>query len=625
MDEKELADLIIYHKQKYYAGEPEISDAAYDALEEKLRQINPNHPVLSIVGTPEGGKIEHHPRMLSCAKAKSISEIINWLDGINSIFVGYKVDGLSLSLIYDNGKLIQAATRGNGVTGDDVSLSVIYIDDIPKVIPDKRLINVRGEVYLKISEFNKIREKYPDLGYSSPRNLATGTLKQKDIKILKERQLNFKAWGLIIREDKLNIADNVKLLTEWGFDNADLYEIKNPTEEKIRNAYEEILQKREELDFEMDGVVFKYNKYEDREKVGVTEHHPKWQIAWKFPNKGSVSVVRTIVWQVGRTGVLTPVAEIEPVELAGSTIKRATLHNADFVELLDIAPGDTVAIERAGDVIPKIISVEVKGEQKSELPKNCPSCNSKLIREGVDLKCSGNSCPAQDIQGILYWIKIVDIKGLGEKSIEKLYEKNIITHFADLYSDNLTEDILYTELGVNGKKIYRNINRTRKLPFEKFIAGIGIPTVGPKQAKILAEHFHNIKELQHASVSDLEKIEGIATVTANNIINGINDPNKVERLLLNNFEIIYPEIVDNNVINDGIKVYLTGSVEGYTKKDIQHIVESMGYVWMTTISKKLDMLILGNNPGKSKIEKAKNLNIKIIEWTDFIDLKNKQN
>ncbi|MGD2072423.1 MAG: hypothetical protein PVG65_02925, partial [Candidatus Thorarchaeota archaeon] len=333
-DEKiaELERRILLHKRAYYDGEPLISDAEYDALEDELRELNPENPVLFMIGTPEGGKVQHDPPMLSCQKASDVADVAKWADSMQ-LYAGYKIDGLSLSLIYDDGKLIQAATRGNGQSGDDVTISVMKIGAIPKTIPEKKRINVRGELYMRLSEFERINNQVPDdEKYSSPRNLAVGTLKQKDPAFLEQRQLDFRPFDVLGLDSSLTTEQTSAILGDWGFEPADFKLINKPDSNSIVKFFKEIEAKREsELDFEIDGIVFKYNDPVDRANAGQTEHHPKWQIALKFQSRGDTTKVLGITWQVGRTGILTPVAELEPVELAGATIQRATLHNADFL------------------------------------------------------------------------------------------------------------------------------------------------------------------------------------------------------------------------------------------------------------------------------------------------------
>lgn len=655
-EEEDLANRILYHKRKYYDEEPEISDAEYDKLEEKLTNLNSSHPVLHIVGTPIGGKVNHDPPMLSSDKATTLEEVVKWANkvGDHSLSAGYKVDGLSLSLIYENGKLLQAATRGNGTSGDDVTLSVMLIDDIPKTIPIEDRINIRGEVFMKISEFTKVNSKLPkEQRFSSPRNLAVGTLRQKDVSGIENRRLSFKAFEILGISENKTIQEQNELLEKWQFSRADFEFIEHNNSEEIDRIFLKIENERKSIDFEIDGVIFKYNEYLDRNEAGSTEHHPKWQIAWKFKSEGSETIINDIIWQVGRSGALTPVALVDQVELKGALISRATLHNADFIENLNIAPGDRISIIRAGDVIPKIMAVVDKGNNDFEFPINCPSCGNSILRDGVNLICTSLICREKDIQSIMHWMRMTDVEHLGQKTIEKLYDLGFVQHYSDLYKDDLSEEILNRHFGKNGSKMKTSIEKSRNLSFKQFLAGLGIPTLGKKLGKELAKHFPSLKALQSTTTTELATLDGISDVTANHILGGINDKSRAARLLLNNVTIFYgtekriqqtkieksttPSLGDfwddetlqphaeYNIkpdkpqkIGNDEKIYITGSIEGYNKKKLQEFIESMGFEWSTSISKNLDFLVFGINAGGAKLDKAKTIGITILSWEEFV-------
>ncbi len=615
MEEQELADKILYHKKKYYDGEPEISDEEFDRLEDQMREINPDNHVLFLVGSPGGGKFPHDPPMLSSDKVNGLDQIIKWVDKIDgrSIYAGYKVDGFSLSLIYENGRLIKAGTRGNGQFGDDVTFAAAMLD-IPKTIPHPGRVNIRGEGYMKISEFNRVNATLTEK-FSNPRNLAVGTFKQKDILNLGKRELNFMAFDLIGQLGNGNnksIAEIVKLLQFWGFNTADIKFIDTPFAVQLEEIYDEFTEMRNSLDFQTDGVIFKYNEYSDRLAAGETEHHPKWQVAWKFKSKGATTILKDITWQIGRTSILTPVAELEKVEVAGANISRATLHNMEFLMELKAAPGDVVQLERAGDVIPRVISVFEKGNNELVLPKNCPSCGSELITEGVNLVCTGDICRDRDIQSIIYFMRMVEIEGLGPSSVSKLYDAGLVIHYADLYKVSL--DDMVRLLGKNGGKAFENILDSKNMPFNKFLAGLGIHTLGNKMGKVLANKFDSFDQLKNASLSDLMKIDGISDVTASSILKGVMDPDLGDRVLANGVELMYPE---KKIASSGERVYVTGKIGGMHKKSVQEFVESKGFEWSSSISSKLSMLVYGVKAGQSKLDKAKQKNIKVLSWDEF--------
>ena len=637
-----LANKILYHKRKYYDGEPEISNEAYDNLEEKLRKLDPDNPVLFIIGSPEGGKVTHDIPMLSCQKAVDIDDVLRWSKG-EELSVDYKIDGLSLSIEYSKGRLIQAATRGNGATGDDTTVVAMKIDSIPKAIPILERVFVRGEIFILLSEFERINSEEQEK-YSSPRNLAVGTIKQKDLSLLDRRKIEFFAFELIGFGDDKEFKEKMQIITSWGFQTTSVGFIEKPTKESINEVFERVRQEREKLDFEIDGLVLKYDKALTRDSAGSTSHHPKWMIALKFESKGKITSVNDITWQVGRTGVVTPVAELEPVDVAGAVIRRATLHNREFIETLNVASGDQVMVIRSGDVIPKITDVVIKGSNDLELPKECPSCKSPLKVDGVNLICTGNKCKEREIQKIRHWIKILDIKGLGPRNIEKLYDSGLVEDFTQLYSSKLTESRLVNLLGKNGSKIFNSIQSSRDLEFHLFLAGQGIESLGRSMAKVLAKHFDTWEDLKNASLSDLNSIEGISDTTASYMLAGINDPSLGDTLLNLGVTIRYSrkaisekrrktslfDFINGNDLEsekgtgEGLTdditkgtIYVTGNIPEMTKRQVKEFVSQHGYEW-DSLKKSLDLLVFGNKAGKAKLNKARKYGVPIKSWDEFI-------
>ncbi|MDH5403933.1 MAG: NAD-dependent DNA ligase LigA [Candidatus Heimdallarchaeota archaeon] len=616
---RKLSKLILYHKDMYYKGDTVISDAEYDALEEQLRILDPLNPVLFLVGSPSKGKIEHNPPMLSCKKAKDMDEVVKWLMKIENrpITIGYKVDGLSLSLIYNNGNLIQAATRGNGEFGDEETFKIFNIKSIPKTIPTKERINIRGELYMTKSEFERINQNL-EQKYTSPRNLAVGTLKQDQID--ETRELRFMAFELL----GINFHHRRELLDtliSWNFEIADFKIFDNPTEAELIEEFEKIDYNRENLDFEIDGVVFKYCQIDDIQEAGSTSSYPNWQIALKFKNKEETTHLKSITWQVGRTGILTPVAELEPVMIAGAMIRRATLHNLEFARLLNIGTGDEVVVERAGDIIPKITKIKTKGENSFEEIQFCPSCNQKLKKEEINLICENPSCKSIELQKLNYWIRTTDIKGLGLKSLEKLYNSTEVTKISDLYSPNLTRNKLIKLLGKNGETIWDSINSSRNIEFHIFLAGLGIEKLGIEMAKTLSNNFLTLEALQNTSIEELMKIEGISTITANYILDGINNPINLD-VLNGDISIKYKHDLEDTVLSkkgEGKKIYVTGKVSSLTKQQIQQLIEKNGFIFSKNIGKNLDILVYGEiKENNTKLKKAIELNIKTQTWEEFI-------
>jgi DNA ligase (NAD+) len=618
---KYLADQILKHKALYYAGNPAISDAEYDQLEDELSQLAPDHPVLFIVGTstPEG-TLSHNPPMLSIQKATGgISDILRWLGNSPSkqLVVSYKVDGLSLSLIYEDGHFKQASTRGDGLKGEDVTFNVMKIESIPKIIPISDRVNVRGELYMQISEFKRLQIEL-EKEYTSPRNLAVGSLKQKDLNETAKRRLNFFAFDILgFNQDNEEYSAHLDTLKSWGFDSPIIETMKKPTEEKISTIFDQISVDRPNLDFEIDGIIFRYNNIVEYDKVGVTEHHPRGQIALKFASAEAITTLNSITWQVGRTGVLTPVAELQPVTLSGAKISRATLHNADFVENENIANGDKLVLQRSGDVIPKIVKVSVKSANKYSFPTTCPSCSSQITRSGVNLLCPNSNCPDREIQIIRHFIRQVDIKFLGIKAIERLYQNNIVKQPTDLYT--VSKEKLKFHLGKNGEKAFDQIQANKTLTLDVFLSGLGIHTLGKRMGKVLSSHFKTLEALQKSSVEEFCQLEGISTITAEAIHKGLKDPNLIPRFIENGVVIKSKEILKvKSTIGQGLRVYVTGSIENMTKKEIQQFVEENGFIWSKSITKKLDILVKGYKAGLTKIEKAEKLGISIKSWEEFL-------
>ena len=618
-ERKKLENLILYHKRKYYDDDPEISDAEYDSLEDRLKDIDPDNPVLFIVGTPSGGNVIHDPPMLSCQKAKTVDKIISWSEN-RPLMMGYKIDGLSLKIIYQDSKLIQAATRGSGTLGDDVTLNVLKIQAIPKTIPFEERVEIRGELYMRISEFNRINNSLPsDEKYSNPRNLAAGTAKQKDAQMMEGRTLNFMAFELLGWNNQATIEEKASTLKTWGFETSDYLTIDSPNYEEVSKHFKSVENERDSLDFEIDGVVFKYNLASDREEVGATDHHPRWQIALKFESKGKSTKLNAITWQVGRTSVLTPVAELEPVEVSGAVIGRATMHNADFLIKLDAKPGDFVYVERSGEVIPKIIRVTAKNTTgKVNLPDRCPSCGAKTVRSGVNLLCTGDSCRGRDIQQISSWIRKTGIDGIGSKSLEKLYDSGLLKHYSDLYS--ITEEQLVSLLGKNGAKILSSIEGAKKLPFRTFLAALGIDSLGHTMGKRLENSFESLEELVEASIEELKSVEGTTDITALNIQKGISQTARYAKLFKNGVKIIYLDKKTDQKqtkVKKQMKIYITGKVEDITKAQLKEMTAEKGIEWGSGVSKSLDYLVLAENAGEKRQEQAAALGVKMISWEEF--------
>lgn len=603
-DISDLVNEIIKHKRLYYAGKPVISDAEYDAIEDRLRQVAPHHWALRMVGST-GGSIIHDPPMLSANKAKDIATVIQWA-GQKMLVWGYKIDGMSVELIYVDGVLEKAATRGDGIMGDDITEHAKMMADVPLTINTPGIVSIRGEAYIPLSMFA------PDGEFKSPRNLATGTMHSKRTMDVKDRHVHFMAWDII--DDTLTGMKKIILLKELGFKTAD----QGPLEiTYLETLYKSITDDRATFDFEMDGLVIKYDRPDDRNSAGVTSHHPKWLIALKFPSAETTTVIQKIDWQVGRTGKVTPVATVSPVDLAGATITRATLHNAKFVTDNVVSVGSRVSIVRSGDVIPKILGVVERPVSGSHviIPANCPICDSKLEYDGTTLFCRNKECGDVAIRKIEHFVKTVGIDQLGEKAIQKLWDSGKVRYPFHLYK--LDPTYLERELGANGVKIYKNIQNAKSISMDVFLAALGIKSLGLSTARDLAEGIPTIDD-----VTD-QRIRSIAGPTiSETIITGLGDRSLFEPYRAMGISIVPYKQTKVTVSSpvSGKRIYITGSVPGYKKDALEALVTGAGGVWSSSVSKNMDILVIGDNAGPAKVQKATELGIQMMSAEKFLKL-----
>jgi len=606
----ELEKLIVEAKKAYYLGSPIMSDKNFDALEDELRNLDPNNPILQIVGSESSkGEIYHDPPMLSAAKIADIDDAIKWASNYEVVW-GFKVDGLSVKLVYLNGKLIQASTRGNGLYGENVLDKAVNFVNIPLTIPTNKFVEIRGEAYIPLSIFKKLGE-----GISS-RNLATGTLNALDPLLTKKRKIHFMAWDLIGRKP-LNVDKKVALLKKLGFDVADQGIV---TGDDIRDVYVDVTAKRSNYDFEMDGIVYKINDAKIQAKMGSTSHHPRWLAAVKFPDQVGITKIDDIVWQVGRSGKLTPVALIKPIFLSDATLSRATLYNKRFVYNNDIAVGDDVNVIRSGAVIPKVLSVAKKGSGCVNIPTYCPECQSQLKDDGVNIWCCNANCGEARFLRLQNYANVLEIEHLGPKTLRKLWDKGLTREPSDLYK---VSQIEYRNLiGLNGVKIYKQLNAKKKIPLHYFLTALGIPGLSYETAKLITRKMKTFNTVLNSKKEDFIAIKGIGPTTADNIVTNLTDTNLYKPLL--DVGIIVKDYIPKKKPKavaspiTGMKIYITGSVPGYKdKKSLQSLVESNGGIWKG-MSKSLDLLVLGEKAGWKKIEDARNWGLKTMNYKDFL-------
>jgi DNA ligase (NAD+) len=599
---------ILRHKQLYYQGKPEISDEEYDKLEEELRGFDPNSPILKLVGSITKGKIIHDPPMLSCEKLKTIQKANRWA-GKNILIWGHKIDGISIKLVYINGILVQGSTRGDGIHGEDITEHCKNIENIPKKIKYKGYLEVRGEGYIPLSIFIEIKGEY-----KSARNLASGTMMSKDPELVKERHVHFMAWNLINPQKNYDVDKKISFLVRLGFQTADHGKI---FPRGLENVYNYVSKSREELDFELDGVVFKVNSHDVQEEMGSTDHHPRWMIALKFESKEFETTIKRISWQMSQSGVYTPVGIYDPVEVPGATLKRVQLFNAKNVLDNKLQVGTKIMVIRSGDIIPKYTQIIDTPDDPPNIIKHCKYCKKELEVVGVNICCVNNDCNGRRFMYIEHFVDMAKVKHLSRKSLLKLWKAKEIRETADLFK--LDEETYVDILGKNGWKIYNRIDEMREMKYEVFLYSIGVEGLSKVTAKKIAKDGVPIEEI---TVEYLMSKERVGEAQATKVCNGLKNNKKMIDALLEVLDIEIKERVkiETNVL-EGKRIYVSGSVEGYNKDQLEDLIVKHGGTWSSGVSKpETRILVLGKNPGPSKIDKATDREIKMMSWQKFKEL-----
>ena len=654
----ELRKKLEYYANKYYdEDKPEITDYEYDMMMNRLKALEKEFPELITkdsltqkVGghVKEGFKeVVHEVPLQSLQDVFSFEELREFDDRIKKqsieeneelrYVVETKIDGLSTALEYVDGVFVRGATRGNGLIGEDVTDNLRTIKSIPKVLNEKVTITVRGEVFIGTKEFEKLNEKQEVLGkktFANARNAAAGSLRQLNSKVTEERPLdififNVQKWD----ENKFNSHyDQLNYLEKLGF-NVNPVRILCKNQQEVEEAINKVGEDREKLSFGIDGAVVKVDSLSFREKLGTTYKTPKWAIAYKYPPEAKETILKDIVCQVGRTGVITPMAILEPVKVAGSTISKTTLHNEDFIKEKDLKIGDTVVIQKQGDVIPEVIKVvkekRTGAEKNFEMPKVCPVCGAQAVREEGEAatRCIGIECPAQLLRSIVHFVskEAMDIDGLGYKIVEQLIEKGLIKNIADIYTLSL-EDI--ASLKKNGKKFAGNlidsIEKSKKQDLFHVINALGIRQVGIKAAKVLAKKYKTMEELSNASFESLALTDDVGEITANNIIEFFAQEQTkdiIKRLkdLGVNMESMQEENIDNRF--EGKVFVLTGALSKYNRKEAEDLIEKYGVKTSYSVSKKTSYVLAGEDAG-SKLTKAQELGVIILSEEEFEKMTN---
>lgn len=665
---EQLTNLIQKYDYEYYVlAAPSILDNEYDSLLKELQQLEQLFPELISKYSPtqrvaglvskDFASVKHKTAMLSLSNAFSDEEVKEFdkrnhekLENLNikNTFLEYvcepKIDGLAVNLLYKKGILESASTRGDGNSGEDVTVNCRAIKDIPLQLlhySDNHTeeIEIRGEVYMKKTVFNELAIQAKQNGEKilvNTRNAAAGSLRQLDPRVTARRKLSFLAYGAINLSGCYSQFDVLKQLKQFGFAVCDFI-LKASNIEECLNFYHNTLNYRNNLDYDIDGVVYKVNNLQYQEQLGFIAKAPKWAIAHKFPAQEAVTRLLDVDFQVGRTGAITPVAKLEPVFVSGVMISNATLHNIDEITRKDLKIGDWVIVRRAGDVIPEVVMALVERREPKELknivfPEQCPSCQSKIkkIDGEIIIKCnSGIKCPAQIKEKIKHFSskKAMDIDGLGDKLIEQLFDNKIISNITDLYNIKFVQLVNLERMGEkSANNLLEAILNSKNTTFSKFLYALGINDVGEETAKLLSKTYNNLNNLMQASVEDLSNIHGIGIVIAENIYNFFQEQHN--KIIINNFisdiGITFFETTNddglsiNNQFRDKIFV-LTGSLSKFTREDAKILLERYGAKVSSVISKKTDYLIVGKNPG-SKLQEAQSLGIIILTEEEFLNL-----
>jgi len=668
----ELRRIIEQHAHHYYTLDaPTISDAEYDALIHELRRleaeypnlITPDSPTQRVGATPleAFGKVQHPHPMTSLVDAFTREEVQQWLqraqrllpEGEPLAFVAEpKIDGLAVALTYERGALVRAATRGDGITGEDVTANVRTIRNVPLRIPvadempPPAVIEVRGEIYMPrdlFSAMNAEREARGEATFANPRNAAAGSVRQLDPSITASRPLRLFAYavGYVEGYEIATQADALELLRQLGLSvNVDILVCEDF--DRVLRYCEEWMAKRDQLNYEADGVVIKINSLDTQRRLGIVGNAPRWAVAYKFPSREATTRLLEIAINVGRTGVLTPYAVLEPVQLSGVTIRQASLHNFDDLLRKDIRAGDTVVVQRAGDVIPQVVRpiVELRdgSQQPFVPPSTCPSCSQPVERtQGeVALYCVNPSCPAQTLRLLEHWASrgAMDIDGLGIRVAEQLVAAGLVHDVADLYQ-LMREQLLVLE-GFQERRVANllaALDASRQRPLWRLLTGLGIPGVGAKAAQMLAERFRSVDALRAADQNVLEEIEGIGPTTAAAVVSYLNRPATVELLQrlrnggVSMAEAAPPAAMDTTDVAEGVTSTLagltfvvTGTLPDMSREEAEALVLAHGGKATSSVSAKTSYLVVGERPGASKFNKAQQLGIPMLDEAGLLAL-----
>ncbi len=654
----ELVELLNKASVAYYRDDsPFMSDADYDKKYRELIDIEKAHPELKVSYSPsmrvgagirEGfRKVVHSEKMMSLDDAFEVAEVEAFFNRLefdveDGYVAEYKIDGLAVNVLYEFGKYTRAATRGDGETGEDVTENVATVRNIPleiKEFASVAKVEIRGEVYLPLESFSDVNEKRLKSGekpFANPRNAAAGSLRQLDSRVTASRNLRFFAYGTTgIADNSVKSQEDLhKSLRKLGFQTPEHRKLNRIVE--VEELIEEVLGKRAELPYDIDGLVIKLNSFSEQDRAGVLTKSPRWAIAYKLPAVEKTTKLNEITWQVGRTGTVTPVAELEAVEIGGVVVKRATLHNLDEIRRKKVMIGDTVFVRRAGDVIPEVIAPveELRtGDETTVLaPLSCPVCGSELVKDEdkIALKCSNMSCPARVKGSIEHFVsrKGLNIDGLGEKQVDFLFKKGWLKTVSGIFSIRDYAMFLMAEVGWGEKsvsKLLESIEKSRKVKFQNFLYALGIDGVGEFLAGELAKRF-DLEKLMAVDAETLIAIDNIGDTVANSIVTFFNNSDNLREIKVfqEKFEFIYPEKIDESLlIFKDITFVITGELSK-PRPVFAEIIKEKGGKVSGSVSKKTNYLLAGEKAG-SKLAKAEKLGVKVINEDEFNELINGEN
>ena len=652
---EELINLINYHNEKYYNQDsPEIEDFEYDNLMKELIKLEEENPELKRNDSPSnrvGGKpldkfeqVVHKIPMLSLSNAYSWEDLKDFDSRVREAVgadveyvVEFKIDGLSVGLNYNNGIFESGATRGNGIVGENITKNLMTIKNIPLNIDEKGELTVRGEVYISKKDFeeiNKIQEEQDQPLYANPRNLAAGSLRQLDSKLTAKRPLDIFIFNLedINSKQFKTHSESLEYLKQLGFHVSPEFKVFKTMDEIIEHI-KYWTEHREDLGFGIDGMVIKVNNLAQREQMGYTAKSPRWAIAYKFPAERKETKLLDIVVEVGRTGTITPTAVLEPIRLAGTTVSRATLHNEDYINEKDIKINDTVLVQKAGDIIPQVVEV-IKEKRTGEeiefkMPEECPVCGEPTVRlEGeAAVKCINISCPAQIRRGIIHFAsrEAMDIDGLGESIITLLLKQDLIKDISDLYYLKKEQISVLERMGdKSATNLINAINKSKENDLWRFINGLGIKLIGTKAAKILASEFKDLDKLMNATEQELINLEEFGQTMADSVVEFFKEEKNIsviEKLKEAgvNTKLIESDDADIPKIFEKMKIVLTGTLPTLKRNDAKEMIEKRGGKATSSVSKSTSFVLAGEEAG-SKLTKANDLGIKVIDEEKFLQL-----